>query len=192
MPLPKVESDKIYTYADYLTWDEDERIEIIDGKPVMMAPPLRKHQKVSGEIFAQLHNYLKGKQCEVYHAPFVVRLFEREEDTPDEIKTVVEPDIVVVCDKNKLDEKGCKGAPDMVVEILSLATAKRDKFVKLHLYRQAGVKEYWIVDPIEQSAQVFELEGTNYNPTAFYNKDDIAKVNALDGCFIELSRVFAE
>lgn len=192
MPLPKVESDKIYTYVDYLTWDEDERIEIVDGKPVMQGTPSRKHQKVSEEIFFQLRQYLEGKQCEVYHAPFAVRLFEREEDTPDEIKTVVEPDIVVVCDKNKLDEKGCKGAPDMVVEILSPATAKRDKFVKLHLYRRAGVKEYWIVDPIEQSVQVFELEGTNYNPTAFYNKDDIAKVNALDGCFIELSRVFAE
>lgn len=192
MPQPLEKSDKIYTYADYLNWNEDERIEIIDGEAYMIAPPSQAHQQVSVAIASQLYIFLEGKKCKVFPAPFAVRLFEGKNVDPDMIHTVVEPDISVICDKDKLDGKGCKGAPDMVVEILSPATAKRDKFVKLHLYRRAGVKEYWIVDPIEQSVQVFELDGTNYNPTAFNNRDDIAKVNALDGCFIELSRVFVE
>lgn len=192
MPLPKVESDKIYTYADYLTWDEDERIEIIDGKPVMMAPPLRKHQKVSGEIFAQLHNYLKGKQCEVYAAPFAVRLFETNEDTPDNIKTIVEPDISIICDKNKLDDRGCKGAPDMVIEILSPSTAKYDCLIKLDKYQKAGVREYWIVDIEEKSVWVYLLDNGVYRTPSVYTAPATIKVSILEDCAIDLAEVFAE
>ena len=108
-----------YTFADCLDWGEDERIEIVNGEAVMMAPPSRVHQKISGEIFRQLANYLEGKKCEVYSAPFGVRLFEQAGDAPEDVDTMVEPDISVVCDKNKIDKHGCKGAPDLVVEILS-------------------------------------------------------------------------
>lgn len=179
-----------YTYADYLAWDENERIELIDGEPVMMAPPLRIHQKISGEIFAQIHNYLEGKKCEVYSAPFGVRLFEEEGDAPENVLTVVEPDITVICDPKKLDKYGCKGAPDMIVEILSPSTASYDMIVKLNQYLKAGVTEFWIVDPAVQRVQVFLLDNGVYQTSAVYTASDIAKVNVLDGCFIELSRVF--
>ena len=181
-----------YTFADVLTWEESERIEIIGGEAVMMAPPARSHQKVCGEIFRQLANYLEGKRCEVYHAPFGVRLFEQDGDSPEDVDTMVEPDIVVVCDKSKLDQYGCKGAPDMVVEILSPSTRRHDRLVKLGLYQRAGVREYWIVSPEEKTVQVLLLEDGKLLPHEDYGRDDIAKVNVLDGCFIELSKVFAE
>ena len=181
-----------YTFADVLTWDENERIEIINGEAVMMAPPSRIHQKISGEIFRQLANYLEGKKCEVYPAPFGVRLFEKDGDTPDDVDTMVEPDISVICDKKKLDKHGCKGAPDMVIEILSPSTRRHDRLVKLNLYQRAGVREYWIVSPGEQTVEVLLLEAGRLVPHGFYEKNDIAKVNVLEGCFLELSKVFGE
>ena len=190
MALP-VEKER-YTFADVLTWDENERIEIINGEAVMMAPPSRIHQKISGEMFRQLANYLEGKKCEVYSAPFGVRLFEKDEDMPDDVDTMVEPDISVICDKNKLDKHGCKGAPDMVIEVLSPSTLRHDRFVKLALYQRAGVREYWIVEPETRTVQVYTLESGILHPRAFYESGDVAKVNVLDGCFIELSKVFTE
>ena len=151
MALPREER---YTYADYLEWDEKERVELIDGAPLMMAPPSRKHQEISGEIYRQLANFLRGKGCRVYAAPFGVRLFERAEDGPEDVDTVVEPDITVVCDRDKLDDQGCKGAPDLIVEILSPSTQRRDRLTKLNLYQRAGVREYWIVNPEDRTVQV--------------------------------------
>ena len=136
-----------YTFADCLTWGEDERIEIVDGEAVMMAPPTTAHQLISGEMFRQLANYLEGKKCRAIPAPFAVRLFEKDGDSPEDVDTMVEPDISIVCDSSKLDKHGCKGAPDMVVEILSPSTQRHDRLVKLGLYQRAGVREYWIVSP---------------------------------------------
>jgi len=181
-----------YTFADVLTWDEKERIELIEGKAVMLAAPSRIHQKISIAIAAQLYNFLEGKKCEVYPAPFAVRLFEQDGDSPDDVNTVVEPDISVICDKNRLDDYGCKGAPDMVIEILSPSTLRNDRFVKLNLYQQAGVREYWIVEPETQTVQVYTIQNGMFQHRAFYGRDDIAKVHVLNGCFIELSKVFAE
>lgn len=183
-----------YTYADLLTWDEDERVEIINGEAFLMAGPSPRHQEVSGEIFRQLANYLEGKKCKVYSAPFDVRLFERDEDDPDDVDTVVQPDIMVICDKSKLDDHGCKGAPDMVIEVLSPSNLRHDRLIKLDLYQQAGVPEYWIVDPENKSVQVFLLDDSTgfFRLHEDYGKKDIAKVHALDGCFIELCKVFPE
>ena len=189
MALPREER---YTYADYLEWDEKERVELIGGAPLMMAPPSRKHQEISGEIYRQLANFLRGKGCRVYAAPFGVRLFERAEDGPEDVDTVVEPDITVVCDRDKLDDQGCKGAPDLIVEILSPSTQRRDRLTKLNLYQRAGVREYWIVNPEEKTVQVLLLENGNLRPHEEYGQDSVAKVNVLDGCFIELSKVFSE
>ena len=188
MPLPAPKDH--YTFADCLTWGENERIEIINGEAVMMAPPTRIHQKISGELFRQLANFLEGKKCEVYAAPFAVRLFEKDGDTPEDVDTMVEPDISVVCDHDKLDKHGCKGAPDLVVEILSPSTQRHDRLVKLDLYQRAGVREYWIVDPDSSTVQVFMLKDGYLHPHEVYSEKDIAKVNVLDGCFIELSKVF--
>lgn len=186
LPAPK---DR-YTFADCLTWGENERIEIINGEAVMMAPPSTVHQLISMELARQLANYLEGKKCKAIPAPFAVRLFEKEGETPDDVDTVVEPDISVVCDPDKLDKNGCKGAPDLVVEILSPSTQRHDRLVKLDLYQRAGVREYWIVSPEEKTVQVFLLNGGLLRPHEVYGKEDIAKVNVLDGCFVELSRVF--
>lgn len=182
-----------YTFADVLTWNEDERVEIIDGEAIMMAPaPARVHQEISGELFRQLANYLRGKKCKVYAAPFDVRLFEEDGDHPEDVDTVVEPDITIVCDPSKLDERGCKGAPDMVVEILSPATQRHDRFIKFSLYQKAGVREYWLVDPGSKIVQSFILEDGHYSVKEFGTAGDKMKVYVLEDCVIDLSEIFPE
>lgn len=191
MALPAEKSR--YSLADCLTWDENELIEIIDGEAFMMATPSRIHQKISGELFRQLANYLEGKKCEAYAAPFGVRLFEQDGDRPEDVDTVVEPDISVVCDRSKLDKHGCKGAPDLIVEILSPSSLRHDRLVKLNLYQRAGVREYWIVDPENRSVMVFLPDRNgSFRLHEDYGRADVAKASTLDGCFIELSKVFSE
>lgn len=181
-----------YTFADVLSWDEEERIEIINGEAFMMAAPSSRHQEISGELFRQLANFLVGKQCKVYSAPFGVRLFERDGDRLEAVDTVVEPDISVVCDRSKIDELGCKGAPDLIIEILSPSTRRHDRLVKLNLYQRAGVREYWMVDPDNQSVQVFTLDSGALKICEDYGPEEVARVNVLEGCFIDLKMVFSE
>lgn len=191
MALPAKQEQ--YTFADVLTWDEDERIEVINGEAFMMAPPSSGHQAISMELSRQLANFLEGKKCRVYPAPFGVRLFERDGDDPEDVDTVVEPDISVICDRNKLDKHGCKGAPDLIIEILSPSTLRHDRIVKLNLYQRAGVREYWIVDPENRSVTVcLPDDRGSFRLYEDYGPQDVAKVNVLDGCFIELSKVFSE
>jgi Uma2 family endonuclease len=183
-PLRK---DDYYTYDDYLSWDDGVRYELIDGVVYMMSPaPNRAHQMISRELSRQFSNYLKGKKCEVYAAPFDVRL--NNEDKND---TVVQPDITVVCDPSKLDDKGCVGAPDMVLEILSPSTSSRDKTVKFKRYLRAGVREYWIVDPMDRTLTVHILDGEHYR-TATYGDDEKAPVHVLEDCIIDLAEVFGK
>ncbi|MCI8692757.1 MAG: Uma2 family endonuclease [Lachnospiraceae bacterium] len=182
-----------YTFADVLSWDESEHIEIINGEAFAMAAPSRMHQKISMELSRQLANYLEGKKCEVYPAPFSVRLFEQDGDAPEDVDTLVEPDISVICDRNKLDQYGCKGAPDMVIEVLSPSSHRHDQLVKLNLYQQAGVREYWIVDPENRIVRVMLLSDAGFlQPHEIYQQGDIARVTVLEGCFIELGKVFSE
>ena len=183
------ENDR-YTFADCLSWPENERIELIEGEAVMMSLPTRIHQEISGELSRQLANFLEGKKCKVYAAPFAVRLFEKEGDTPKDVDTMVEPDISVVCDSSKLDDAGCKGAPDLVIEILSPSTMRHDRVVKFNLYQRAGVREYWIIDPDEQTVLVYLLEDGRYIAKELGGAGDRVQVNVLDGCFIELQKVF--
>lgn len=187
MPLPK---ETPYTLADVLAWPEQERAELIEGAPVLMAPPSRIHQEIVSELIRQLGNYLDGKTCRAYPAPFGVRLFERAGDRPENVDTIVEPDVSIVCDPRKLDELGCKGAPDMVAEVLSPSTQRHDRLVKYNLYQRAGVREYWIVDPENKTVQVSILEDGRYRLAEVYTAQDVAKVNVLDGCFVELSKLF--
>ena len=184
MPLPKEER---YTLSDALSWDEHDRIELIEGAPAMMAPPSRIHQEIVAELTRQLGNYLEGKKCKVYPAPFAVRPFEKNDDSPEDVDTLVEPDISIVCDSDKLDDIGCKGAPDMVAEVLSPSTQRHDR-----LYQRAGVREYWIVDPENKTVQVSVLDGGRYRLAEVYTAQDVAKINVLEGCFIELSKLFSE
>ena len=182
---------KYYTLADVLCWDDRERWELIDGVPLMMAPPARIHQKISGELFGQLREYLKGKKCEVYAAPFAVRLFEENGDLPERVDTLVEPDISVICDPSKLDDIGCKGAPDLIMEILSPSTNRHDRLTKFNLYQRAGVREYWIVDPVSKSVQIFVLENGHYAAKDFGSAEEKVRVNVLEDCEINLSQVFS-
>ena len=181
-----------YTFADALTWSDDERAEIVNGEPAMMAPPTTAHQLISGEIFQQLGNYLEGKKCRAIPAPFAVRLFEKDGESPEDVDTMVELDITIVCDPSKLDKHGCKGAPDMVVEILSPSTQRHNRLVKLGLYQRAGVREYWIVDPENRCVQVLTLTKGLLLPCEVYEERQTAKVGVLEGCEIDLATVFPE
>jgi Uma2 family endonuclease len=184
MPLAK--EKEYYTYADYLGWDGAERYEIIDGEAYMMAPPSRFHQDISMALSTKINNYLEGKPCKVYAAPFAVRLNPAEDQSDD---TVLEPDIVVVCDPSKLDDRGCNGAPDLIIEILSPSNARHDRITKFQLYREAGVREYWIADPEEKVLTAYVLKNGEY-VASFYEDKDTAPVTVLPGCKIDLSAVF--
>jgi Uma2 family endonuclease len=187
MLIPKPEQK--YSYTDYLTWNEEERWEILDGVPYMQAAPSRIHQEVLLEILNQLANYLKGKPCKVYPAPFCVRLDVEKNDC--DVKNVVEPDITVVCDSSKLDDRGCKGSPDMIIEILSPSTAKKDRVDKLNKYEKAGVKEYWVVEPDQKLVSVFLLqENDRYGRTEMYTSEDKIKVSIFTDLEIDLKPVF--
>ena len=181
-----------FTFADYLTWNEDEHIELIDGKAVMMAPPSTAHQLISMELSRQLANFLEGKKCRAIPAPFAVRLFEGANDTPADVRTVVEPDISVICDPSKLDDIGCKGAPDFIIEVLSPSTQRHDRVTKFNLYLSAGVREYWIVDPVRKDAQSFVLEDGRYAAKEFGTSADQMKVSVLEDCILDLAQVFGE
>jgi len=193
MALPQLKKGTNFTYGDYVNWPEDERWELIDGYAYNMSPaPSRRHQKISRDLEFQIVNFLVDKPCEVYDAPFDVRLPEADEQDED-IETVVQPDIVVVCDKSKLDDKGCRGAPDLIIEILSPFTAPKDMKIKLSLYEKHGVKEYWVVHPIDNIVMVFKLgKNKKYGKPEVYTEEDKIKTAILEGLEIELSKVFQE
>ena len=180
-----------YTYEDLLNWDDGIRYELYDGQPVALASPSDVHQEISMELATQFHTYLKGKRCKVYAAPFDVRLFEASGDGPEEVEYVLQPDLTVVCDPEKVDPRGVHGAPDLVVEILSPSTAQFDKLWKFNLYQKAGVREYWIVDPKDRMVSVFTLADGKYCAAA-YGADASVPVSVLEGCVIEMSAVFPE
>lgn len=186
-PLPQ---ERRYSFADLLDWEGDTRYELYDGQPVALASPSNVHQLISGELFRQLANYLLDKSCKVYSAPFDVRLFEEKGDSPEDVDTVVQPDLMVVCDKSKVDRRGVHGAPDLVVEILSDSTRRIDRLTKFSLYRRAGVREYWIVDPEAQTVAVHLLEEGQYGSPDFYTANAVVPVSILEDCKVELSRVF--
>jgi Uma2 family endonuclease len=190
LPLRKTE-EKQFTYADYLTWDDGERWELIEGVPYNMSPaPSTRHQEVSGELFAQIHGLLQGKPCKVFAAPFDVRLPEADEEDW-EASNVVQPDISVICDRSKLDQKGCKGAPDWVIEIISPSTASKDYRKKLFLYERHGVKEYWLVHPDHNLLMVYRLGADNrYERPVTYDAEDRIEISFLPGLFVDLKMVF--
>jgi Uma2 family endonuclease len=183
---------ELFTYGDYLTWDDDERWELIDGVAYNMTPaPSRFHQQVCGDLHRQLANFFLNTSCKVYAAPFDVRLPEMEE-IDESTKTIVQPDISVICDPSKLDDKGCKGAPDLVVEILSPATARKDMKEKFLRYERAGVKEYWIVDPSGKVVSVYRNSEAGFGRPSVYGVEERIKVDIFDGLEVELQSVFVE
>lgn len=172
--------------------DDSVRAEIIDGILYNMSPaPRPAHQMISGELFGQIRDFLKDKPCRVFSAPFDVRLFEKDGDSPEDVDTVVEPDIMVICDKNKIDGRGAKGAPDFIIEILSPHNKRHDVIVKHDLYQRAGVREYWIVDPDAETVTAFVLDEKGFlKPTEYYGAESTAKITVLNDCPIDLNAVF--
>lgn len=188
--MPLAEQKRVYTYRDYLNWNEDQRIEILEGELYMQAAPSRRHQEILSELHRQIANYLVGKDCKVYPAPFEVCLETIE--IPEQIINVFEPDLSIICDKSKLDDRGCKGAPDWIIEITSPSTARVDKIKKFNKYEEAGVKEYWIIEPDENIVSVFTLgDNKRYGRPEMYAEDEKIIVKTLESLEIDLEAVFS-
>ena len=189
---PRLKQQEHFTYADYLTWPDDERWELIDGVAYAMSPaPSQSHQLVSGNLFRQIAVHLHGKPCKTFYSPFDVRFAENSNQSDNYIDTVVQPDIIVVCDSVKLEERGCNGPPDLVIEISSPSTAAFDLTVKFDLYQRFGVKEYWIVNPVEQIAMVFKLQDNGlYGAPGRFCGDNKIAVPLLGDLIIDLGDVF--
>jgi len=175
--------DRLYTYDDYCTWDDDVRYELIYGVAFVLEAPSVRHQEVSVEFTTIIKTFLKGKQCKVFHAPIDVKPF------PNKNNVVLQPDLLVVCDKSKIDSKFIVGAPDIVIEILSPSTASKDRLVKYNIYMDAGVKEYWIVDADLNIVNVFKRQNGGYLAFA-YGEEDIIRSDVLEGLEIKLGEVF--
>jgi len=158
--INQLDLSKRYTYADYLTWQFDEMVELIRGKVFKMSPaPNMAHQWVSDELQGKIYHYLVGKKCKQFTAPFDVRLpLPPNQQKGKKVDTVVQPDICVLCDLTKLDHHGCNGAPDWIIEILSKSTSKKDLNEKFDVYQNAGVREYWIIHPIDETVIPYRLD----------------------------------
>ncbi|MBA2410335.1 MAG: Uma2 family endonuclease [Gammaproteobacteria bacterium] len=174
-----------YTYQDYCAWSDDERWELIDGQAYNMSPaPTRRHQDVVMELSRQIANFLRAHPCRVYTAPFDVRL-PRAAEADAQIDTVVQPDISVICDANKLDDPGCRGAPDWIIEVLSPGTAAKDQIRKRELFQRHGVKEYWLVHPIDRILTVYKLETQEYGKPDIRATEGSTEVATIQGFEID-------
>jgi Uma2 family endonuclease len=181
-----------YSYADYLTWQLDEMVEVIKGRLFKMtAAPSRLHQKVALKLASSFLLFLNGKLCDVYIAPFDVRLPKVSTDNED-IYTVVQPDICVICDKNKLDDAGCMGAPELIVEILSPGNNKKELQNKYEVYEEAGVLEYWIIHPIEQTLLIYSLRHGNFVPSRLFTSGNHVNSTVLPGFSLDLEDFFKD
>ena len=192
MTLPKFQENDRFTYADYLAWDDDQQWELIHGVAFCMSPsPNRRHQELLLALARPIADYLDDKKCSIFVAPFDVCLPLLANDSNDEIDTVVQPDIFVVCDLEKLDDRACKGAPDLIVEILSPSTLKRDITTKYELYQRHGVKEYWLVYPNDRTLLVYRLSGDGrYAAPDVYGEGDTVPVTLLGDLVIDMRKVF--
>jgi len=191
MSIASPKPDKKYSYADYLQWPDEERWEIIDGVPYDMSPaPSTKHQAISMELGRQIANYLRDKECQVFAAPFDVRL-PLNEEKDEEIYNIVQPDLSVICDPSKLDEQGCKGAPDLVIEIISPFTAKKELNEKFNLYERSGIPEYWVVFPKFNVVVVYSLDDEErYQKSGEFTSDQLLSTKLFPGLEIKLEDVF--
>ncbi|MDR1947790.1 MAG: Uma2 family endonuclease [Spirochaetaceae bacterium] len=185
-PVPE---EKQYTYADYRQWElkEGERYELVEGTAYAMSSPNTAHQTISGELFRQIANFLHGKPCKVLAAPYDVRLFYQEDEQDD---TVVQPDIAVICDEKKLGPEGCRGAPDMVIEIISPSNTGGEYMRKFNLYLESGVREYWMVSPEDRFVQVNLFKDGKYL-SEIHKADTALPVSLFEGLSINLNDVFA-
>ncbi len=191
--LSQLDLSKKYSYADYLTWQFEQAVELIKGKILPMSAPSRRHQAISREIHGIMYNFFKKNPCEFYAAPFDVRLYNKKKSLQanKDVYTVVQPDLCIICDEKKLDDKGCIGAPDLIIEILSPGNSIKEMRTKKDLYAENGVREYWIIDPEHENAFQFLLENENtYSPACIYVADDVLNCAIFPNLKIDLKKVF--
>ena len=192
LKLSDLDQNKSYSYADYLTWRFDEFVEIIKGKIFRMSPaPASDHQYVSGNLHGLFWNMFRKHNCRLFVAPFDVRLPRKSTEFQDEmIYTVLQPDLCIICDPTKIDKRGCLGSPDLVVEILSPYTAKKDLDEKFHAYEEAGVKEYWIVNAESKVVSIYLLKDSQYQLSKHYDDKGSIPLNIFEGFTVEWEEVF--
>jgi Uma2 family endonuclease len=189
--LDQLDPNGSYTYADYLLWQFEERVELLRGKIRQMAAPNRYHQKVSGRIQHFLSNALWKSPCQLYDAPFDVRLTRTREDK--DVITVVQPDLCIICDPTKLDDRGCNGAPDLIIEILSPGNSRTEMRDKFELYEEAGVLEYWVVSPTEKNILVWKLnEQGRYIGLAPSVEGDVMTTPIVPNLGLDVTEVFVD
>jgi Uma2 family endonuclease len=191
--LSQLDLNGTYSYADYLNWKFEEAIELIRGKILPMAAPSRRHQIISREINGIFYNYFQKHPCEFYAAPFDVRLLDKQKSAKanQDIFTVVQPDICIICDESRLDDKGCLGAPDLIVEILSPGNSSREMRVKKQLYEESQVREYLIFDPERETVHQFYLtDDDKYSPPIIYISEDVVNCAIFPDLKIDLQEVF--
>ncbi|MBL8481829.1 MAG: Uma2 family endonuclease [Rhodocyclaceae bacterium] len=189
MNLPKRDV-QFHTYAEYCSWPEDQRYELIDGVAYAIDAPLRIHQEFVGEMHFQITGQSRNHPCRIYLSPFDVRLPKRNE-ADDLVSTVLQPDLLIVCDRSKLDERGCRGAPDWVAEILSPATASYDHILKRSAYEAAGVREYWLVHPVDRLLTVYTLENGRYGIPQYHELAGRLALGVLPDVEIDWDNLFA-
>ncbi|MDO5105541.1 Uma2 family endonuclease [Capnocytophaga sp.] len=185
--LSQLDPNGTYTYADYLLWKFKERVELFKGKIFAMSPaPRTNHQQISGRLHGILFSYFEKRACQLFSAPFDVRL----PNAQGEVVTVVQPDLCVICDLSKLDERGCQGAPDLVIEILSPGNIKKEMKNKFELYQEAGVQEYWVVYPAEKCVFVYVLENGRFMHREVVFEDSELVSSVFPEVKIDMQRVF--
>ncbi len=185
-------ADYIYTYADYLQWKWEERVELFKGMIMKMAAPGTRHQTIAGNLYFKLKSFLNAYPCKVFHAPFDVRLPVQNKKKDTEITTVVQPDLCVVCNVNKIDERGCCGAPDIVIEILSPGNNKKEVQNKFELYEEAGVLEYWVVVPVEEIIIIWYLTKEKYTKSKPFASGQSITTPILPGLEINVTDIFKQ
>jgi Uma2 family endonuclease len=188
--LPLRKTEQHFTYKDYRSWPDDERWELIDGVAYLMSSPTTAHQTVQREIFGPLYNFLKGKPCRVFAAPLDVFFPRLREQNEDDVDTVVQPDLVVVCDPDKIRNNGIWTAPDLIVEILSPSTSRKDQNEKYRLYERSGVREYWVVDPLGKWLQQYSLRGDGTYEVERTFESGTLESSALPGLVIDVAELW--
>ena len=192
--LSQLDLSQTYSYADYLTWRLDEMVELIKGKISLMSPaPNVNHQRIERNLIIDIGSYLRGQPCQLFPAPFDVRLYDRKKLLLEnqDIHTVVQPDLCVVCQPELLDKQGCNGAPDWIIEILSKGNSKKEMQTKYALYQQSGVSEYWIVYPNDQVIHQFVLDDSQqYQLTAMFTDDDKVTPHLFPDLQLDLTQIF--
>jgi Uma2 family endonuclease len=192
MALPQRDTQH-HTYGEYLTWSDDQRQELIDGIAYIKEPPAPSphHQELVGGLYYQICTALEGKPCRAYIAPFDIRL-PKSDEADEQIDTVVQPDVFILCDRHRVDRRGLRGAPDWLAEVLSPSTASHDRVIKLPVYERAGVREVWFIQPVDKTLAIYRLENGRYGRSTVTALKGQTSLTAVPGVSIDWDRLVSQ